>query len=81
MKCPFCGEEMEHGYLYASQLDGFPWYPEGKKPPWNIPDFRAKKKGAISFGRGKIVPFEFDTLSLWVCKKCMKGVADKLTRE
>ena len=26
-------------------------------------------------------PFEFDTLSLYVCRKCKKGVADSLTEK
>ena len=39
MKCPFCGEEMEHGFLYSSQSIGFPWYPDGEKPMKYIPEF------------------------------------------
>ncbi len=30
MKCPFCVGEMEHGYLYASRMEGFPWYRKEK---------------------------------------------------
>ncbi len=44
MNCPFCNEEMEHGFLY-SDPGGFPWYPEGEKPMKYIPEFRRKKKG------------------------------------
>lgn len=71
---------MEHGFLYASQVNGFPWYPDSAKPTRYIPDFRRKKKGGIIFGKPEFEPLEFDTLSLWVCKKCMKGVADSLTK-
>jgi hypothetical protein len=53
MNCPFCNEEMEHGFLY-SDPGGFPWYPEGEKPIKYIPEFRRKKKGGMYFGSEKI---------------------------
>lgn len=83
MKCPFCGKEMEHGFLYANQGEGFPWYPDGEEPLRNIPDFRYKKKGAMYFGKSwkEIEPFEFDKMSFWLCKACMKGVADSLVEK
>ena len=81
MKCPFCGEEMKHGFLYSSQSIGFPWYPDGEKPMKYIPEFRTKKKGGMIFGKTQFEPMEFDTLSFYVCKKCMKGVADLLTEK
>lgn len=81
MKCPFCGEEMKHGFLYASQMNGFPWYPDNEKPTKYIPEFKTKKKGGIIFGKPEVEPFEFDTLSFYVCRKCMKGVADTLTEK
>lgn len=52
MNCPFCNEEMEHGFLY-SDPGGFPWYPEGEKPIKYIPEFRRKKKGGMYFGSEK----------------------------
>lgn len=81
MKCPFCGEEMEHGYLYASQRVGFPWFPDGQKPVKYIPEFNTKKKGGMVFGKEFPEAFEYDTLSLFVCRKCKKGVADSLTEK
>lgn len=41
---------MEHGFLYVSQANGFPWLPDGAEPTRYIPDFRFKKKGGIIFG-------------------------------
>ena len=81
MKCPFCGEEMEHGYLYASQRVGFPWFPDGQKLVKYIPEFNTKKKGGMVFGKEFPEAFEYDTLSLFVCRKCKKGVADSLTEK
>ena len=83
MKCPFCGEEMVHGFLYANQGEGFPWYPDGKEPWRNIPDIFARKKGAMCFGKKwqDIEPFEFDKMSFWLCKTCKKGVADSLSEK
>lgn len=66
--CPFCNGEMEHGFLCTSQMYGFKWLPEG-----------VKKNGGMFFGNPKFEIFELDKLSFWVCKKCMKGVADELT--
>lgn len=79
LNCPFCGAEMEHGFLYASQANGFPWLPDGAEPTRYIPDFRFKKKGGMLFGNPQFEAFEFDKLSFWVCKSCMRGIADKLT--
>lgn len=76
MKCPFCNEEMEHGFLYTSQMYGFKWLPDGAKTP----DFKFKKNGSMLFGSPKFEISELDKLSFWVCKKCMKGVADELTQ-
>ena len=81
MKCPFCGDEMEHGFIYGTQTVGFPWYPDGKKPLKYLPDINLKKKGGMVFGKTEVELFEFDTLSLYVCRKCMKGVADALTEK
>lgn len=80
MNCPFCNGKMEHGFLYTNQAYGFQWLPDGVKPTKYIPDFRFKKKGGMVFGRPKFEAFELDKLSFWVCKKCMKGVADELTK-
>lgn len=71
---------MEHGFLYTNQAYGFSRLPDGVKPTKYIPDFRFKKKGGMVFGRPKFEAFELDKLSFWVCKKCMKGVADELTQ-
>ncbi|MDE6519143.1 MAG: hypothetical protein K2K91_01600 [Ruminococcus sp.] len=81
MKCPFCNEDMTHGFLYSSQAVGFPWYPDSENPTKYIPEFRLEKKSSIIFGKTKFEPFEFDTLSFYVCKKYMKGVADSLTEK
>lgn len=70
---------MQHGFLYVSQQTGFPWYPDGTEPTKYIYDFRRKKKGTMIFGNPKFEAFEFDKLSFWVCKSCMRGVADQLT--
>lgn len=62
MECPFCGEEMEHGFLYSNQLIGFPWYSDGEKPTKYIPDFWTKKKGGMIFGKTQFESAEFDSL-------------------
>jgi len=80
MNCPFCKEEMEHGFLY-SDPGGFPWYPEGEKPIKYIPEFRRKKKGGMYFGSEKIEYCEYDTLSMYICRKCKKGIVDPLTEK
>ena len=54
MKCPFCGEEMEHGFIYGTQTVGFPWYPDGKKPLIYLPDINLKKKGGMVFGKTEV---------------------------
>lgn len=81
MKCPFCGNDMEHGYIYGVQRIGFPWYPDGTKPLPYIPDFRAKKKGVICFGKKDFEPCKFDTLSMYVCRSCKKGIVDEFPEE
>lgn len=81
MKCPFCGNEMEHGFLYGSQRMGFPWYPDGTKPLPYIPDLCAKKKDVIPFGKQEFEPCRFDTLSMHVCRRCKKGIVDEFPEE
>lgn len=81
MKCPFCGEEMVHGYLYSGQGSGFPWYPDGEKPARYVPDIRVKKKGAKVFGNPDFEPGQFDSMSFWLCNACKKGVADSLSEK
>lgn len=81
MKCPKCNGEMEHGYLYSGQASGFPWYPDGQKPAKYIPEFRTKQKRGIIFGKPVLEPFEFDTLSFFVCRNCRVGIADCLTEK
>lgn len=46
-----------------------------------LPDLNLKKKGGMVFGKQEVELFEFDTLSFYVCRKCMKGVADALTEK
>ena len=55
MKCPFCGEEMVHGYLYSGQGSGFPWYPDGEKPTRYVPDIRLMFVQMYSPGGSSII--------------------------
>ncbi len=70
---------MEHGYLYASRMESFPWYPEGEKLPVYIRDFKRQKRGGIIFGEAESEPCTPDRMSFYICKACKKGVADNLT--
>ena len=74
MKCPYCGKDMEDGYIYNfDRTIGVIWYPKGKLPGHFITAKSIKKKGGMalssySLRRGG------SKLSSSICKSCNIGI-------
>lgn len=69
MKCPYCGEEMELGYIQCR--DGVTWDTK-KRMVAVLPSFRSH---SIVLGSGG-GPFSGASVSAYNCEKCKKIVID-----
>lgn len=73
MQCPFCGTEMEKGFIYGLRNCGLLWLPFGEKLPPILTENAIKKRNGLLLG---IKPFSENTqLEFYVCKNCNTGVS------
>lgn len=73
MQCPFCGDEMEQGFIYGRRDSGLMWLPAGEKMSFFITEHSIKARNGLLLGQK---PFpEFTKLEFYVCRKCNAGVS------
>ena len=73
MQCPFCGAEMEKGFIYGRRDIGLLWLPQGEKLPPMLTENAVDKRHGLLLGKR---PFpELTKLDYHVCRKCSTGVS------
>ena len=73
MQCPFCGSEMEKGFIYGRKDCGLLWLPSGEKLPLIITENNVKTHNGLLLGEK---PFpENARLEFYICRECNTGVS------
>lgn len=73
MQCPFCGTEMEQGFIYGRRDCGLLWLPLGEKMPYMITKNAIKARNGLLLGER---PFPENTkLEFFICRKCNAGLS------
>ncbi len=53
MQCPFCGAEMEKGFIYGRRDIGLLWLPQGEKLPPMLTENAVDKRHGLLLGKGR----------------------------
>lgn len=73
MNCPFCGDELEPGYIYGRKDCGLLWLPAGKKAPLLVSEEAVMHQNGMILGERP--GFENTKLEYHLCRKCRKAVS------
>ena len=73
MQCPFCGNEMEQGFIYGRKDCGLMWLPKDEKLPLTITENAVKTRNGLILGKRQFP--ENTRLEFYVCRKCNMGVS------
>lgn len=71
--CPYCGSEMELGYIQTERTDKIFWLPEGKKVSFFNQSILRKMNGFLLGDHGM---FGKSEQPAWCCRSCKKLVVD-----
>jgi len=74
MRCPYCGEEMEKGYIYGKRDLGIPWIPASDRPPLLWKKSSVQAHNGIMLSEPALLSPVGCTRETWVCRTCKKGL-------